>query len=326
MTQHHTTQMSREDRAAAHVLPGWIQWVQSNLLLSFLLLAEAYLLGDLMQRGWVAHIDNIGTWGIYHGVGVVLFFAAGATAAGIALSCSVKAAACFADSRFFMGLFNLFGLLLFAVVEIWASLSERSANLAPTPADRAVLDLLHIPDLPVSPTVVVVALLLPIATIYYGFSQHRPEVETHEERQERQTREREETAHRMQMAALKAQGIGTLIHAGIVSAKGAVSPDETQDHAPSDTPDNGMARTPKDSGPANVVKMAKRGMWTSRQMKQYARDTYGVTLGDVEAQGAMKVLSKGRRSGTSYIALSRIVRSWVDETYGQGNTSEKQRA
>ena len=319
-------QMSREDRAAAHVLPGWIQWVQSNLLLSFLLLAEAYLLGDLMQRGWVAHIDNIPSWGIYHGVGVVLFFAAGATAAGIALSCSVKAAACFAESRFFMGLFNLFGLLLFATVEIWASLSERSANLAPTPADRAVLGLLHIPDLPVSPTVVVVALLLPIATIYYGFSQHRPEIETAQERAERMQRERDETAHKMQIRALQAQGIGSILHAGITSAKGAVVAQETPGNTTDETLDNESPRAGNDSGPANVVKMTKRGQWTSRQLKQYARDTYGVTLSDVEAQSAMRVLSKGKRSGTSYVAPSRVGKTWVDETVGAHSSSEQQRA
>src|SRR5258707_7415297 len=64
------------------------------------------------------------------------------------------------------------GALVFSVVEIWASLSERSANLRPTPADQAVLGLVGWQHAPVSPTVVVVACLLPFASFYYGFSQY----------------------------------------------------------------------------------------------------------------------------------------------------------
>ena len=60
-----------------HVLPGWVNFVQEHLLLSFLLLAEAYLLGTLMSLGWVKDIEDPQHWGIYHGIGVVLFFLGG---------------------------------------------------------------------------------------------------------------------------------------------------------------------------------------------------------------------------------------------------------
>src|SRR5579875_1212218 len=158
----------------AHALPGWVNFIQDNLFLSFLILAEAYLLGTLMTLGWVADIEAPSRWGDYHAVGVVLFFLAGAMAAGVALRCSVKAAACFTRHEWGMALFNFVGLLLFSSAEIWASLSERSANLRPTPADAAVLNLLGVGHAPISPTVVVVAFLLPFASLYYGFSQqHR---------------------------------------------------------------------------------------------------------------------------------------------------------
>jgi hypothetical protein len=62
-------------------------------------------------------------------------------------------------------------LLVFSSVEIWASLLERSTNLHPTPADNAVLDALGLHGAPVSPTIIMVAVLLPFASIYYGFSQ-----------------------------------------------------------------------------------------------------------------------------------------------------------
>src|SRR5258708_1145312 len=78
---------------------------------------------------------------------------------------------------------NFLGLALFSGAEIWASLSERSANLQPTPADKAVLTILGVASAPVSPTVVVVAFLLPFASLYYGFSQQQRR-ESEEERAE----------------------------------------------------------------------------------------------------------------------------------------------
>jgi hypothetical protein len=167
----------------AHTLPRWVNVIQDNLFLSFLILAEAYLLGTLMTLGWVADIEVPSRWGTYHGVGVVLFFLAGAMAAGVVLRCSVKAAGCFSRHEWGMALFNFLGLVLFSGAEIWALLSERSAHLTPTPADQAVLSILGVASAPVSPTVVVVAFLLPFASLYYGFSQQQRR-ETAEERAE----------------------------------------------------------------------------------------------------------------------------------------------
>ena len=172
------------DRSAEHTLPRWVNFIQDNLFLSFLILAEAYLLGTLMALGWVPDIETPSHWGTYHAVGVVLFFSAGAMAAGVALRCSVKAAGCFQRREWGFAFFNFTGLLLFSGAEIWASLSERSANLRPTPADGAVLSLLGLHGSPISPTVVVVALLLPFATLYYGFSQQQAR-ESAEERAEK---------------------------------------------------------------------------------------------------------------------------------------------
>jgi hypothetical protein len=156
---------------ASHVLPRWVNFVIENWLLTFLLLAEAYLLGTLMTLGWVKDIEAPSQWGWYHTIGIVLFFAAGATAAGVALRCSVASVGAFKRREWGFAFFNFLGLVVFSGVEIWASLSERSSNLLPTPADNAVLDAFHLHGAPISPTVVMVALLLPFASIYYGFSQ-----------------------------------------------------------------------------------------------------------------------------------------------------------
>jgi len=209
----------------AHTLPRWVNIIQDNLFLSFLILAEAYLLGTLMTLGWVADIEAPSHWGTYHGVGVVLFFLAGAMAAGVALRCSVKAAGCFSRREWGMAVFNFLGLVLFSGAEIWASLSERSANLSPTPADKAVLSILGVSSAPVSPTVVVVAFLLPCASLYYGFSQQQRR-ETAEERAEQEVAEdfalrrklaRAEAAARRR--AVQVGGMAAAVRAGVQAVR-----------------------------------------------------------------------------------------------------------
>jgi len=57
---------------------------------------------------------------------------------------------------------------------VWASLSERSGNLRPTPADLAVLTALGFHGLPpIGPTVIVVSVLFPLGSLYFGFVQQR---------------------------------------------------------------------------------------------------------------------------------------------------------
>ena len=216
----------------AHTLPRWVNVIQDNLFLSFLILAEAYLLGTLMTLGWVADIEAPSHWGTYHGVGVVLFFLAGAMAAGVALRCSVKAAGCFARHEWGMALFNFLGLVLFSGAEIWASLSERSAHLSPTPADKAVLSILGVAAAPVSPTVVVVAFLLPFASLYYGFSQQQRR-ESEEERAEQAAAEdfalrrkltRAEAAAKRR--AVQVGGLAAAVRAGVQAVRAPDAPAE----------------------------------------------------------------------------------------------------
>jgi hypothetical protein len=215
------------EEAAAHALPRWVNFIQDNLFLSFLILAEAYLLGTLMTLGWVPDIETPAAWGTYHGVGVVLFFLAGAMAAGVALRCSVAAASGFHRREWGFALFNFLGVAAFCGAEIWASLSERSANLHPTPADKAVLDLLGAASLPVSPTVVVVALLLPFASLYYGFSQQHVHHETAEERAAKLAGEEAALERKLLRARMQAQihsaqaaGLAGALRAGVQAARG----------------------------------------------------------------------------------------------------------
>ena len=217
--------LTEHEQHKPHALPRWFEWMQDNFFLSALILAEAYLLGDLMQRGWVRDIEDPNSWGRYHGVGVVLFFAAGAMAAGVALSCSVKASNAFAHGKWGSGLFSFLGVAAFGLCEIWASLSERSANLMPTPADHAVLNLLGVSHLPISPTVVIVALLLPFTTLYSGFSRQHVETPLEEEKAKL---ERELTLEplRQQVRARKAIGAVGLGRQMLDAARGKEPPEQ----------------------------------------------------------------------------------------------------
>jgi hypothetical protein len=123
-----------------------------------------------------------------------------------------------------MALFNFTGLVLFSGAEIWASLSERSANLQPTPADKAALAILGLPSAPVSPTVVVVAVLLPFASLYYGFSQ-RQQRATDEDRVEQAAQEDFALQRKLVRAeanaplrAVQAAGFAGVLRAGVLRA------------------------------------------------------------------------------------------------------------
>jgi hypothetical protein len=73
-------------------------------------------------------------------------------------------------------------MLLFFGVEVWASLSERSTNIHPTPADMAVLQALGIKGVPpISPTAMVVAVLFPLGSLYFGFVQVRRQAVTQQD-------------------------------------------------------------------------------------------------------------------------------------------------
>jgi hypothetical protein len=159
---------------------------------------------------------------------VVLFFLAGAMAAGVALRCSVAAASGFRRREWGFACFNFLGVAAFCGAEIWASLSERSANLHPTPADKAVLQLLGVASLPVSPTVVVVALLLPFASLYYGFSQQHAHHETAEARAAKLADEEAQLERKLLQARMQAQirsaqaaGLAGALRAGVQAARGS---------------------------------------------------------------------------------------------------------
>ncbi len=160
------------NEASAHVLPTFVAWMIDNALLPLLLIAEGYLMGSLFARGWVSDIETPALWGWYHALGVLVFYAAGAATAGLGLRASVAFAASLRAKRWGFAFLNLLTVVGLSVAELWSSFSERSFHLIASPADRAVLQWLgKPPDAGITPTLVVVSLVLPFASLTYGFSQ-----------------------------------------------------------------------------------------------------------------------------------------------------------
>src|SRR5579871_3499285 len=95
------------NEASAHVLPGVVAWLIDNGLLPLLLVAEGYLMGSLFARGWVRNIETPSQWGVYHAIGVMVFYAAGAATAGLGLRASVTFAASLRLKRWGFAFLNL---------------------------------------------------------------------------------------------------------------------------------------------------------------------------------------------------------------------------
>jgi hypothetical protein len=165
------------DQLTHSALPEWFSTFQKSFGLSFLIIASAYLLGKLATLGWVQDLDTpFGPhgWGWFNGFGVLFFFLAGVAVSGIGLMCSVAFVGAISRSprKPFIALFTFCGMLIFFGIEVWASLSERSVHLAATPADVAVLHALGFHGTPpISPTVLVVSLMIPLGSLYFGFVQ-----------------------------------------------------------------------------------------------------------------------------------------------------------
>ncbi|MGZ3602400.1 MAG: hypothetical protein ACXWQ5_22790, partial [Ktedonobacterales bacterium] len=222
----------REDSfdESLHALPSWFAWFQKTFGLSFIVLAEAYLMGSLATEGWVKELTFDAVFDSFRGVGVIFFFLAGVAVAGIGLTCSVVFVGSVKRKQAFMAFFTGVGMLLFFGVEVWASLSERSLYILATPADLAVLSALGFRGHPpISPTILVVSLLFPLGSLFFGFVQQRraavTEMDIEEDALEMERKIRlAELQAKLEVAnakknAAKAAGAVNMVKAGVQAAK-----------------------------------------------------------------------------------------------------------
>jgi hypothetical protein len=233
-----------------HALPGWFAWFQKTFGLSFIVLSEAYLMGSLATTGWVSALTFPVVFGSFRGIGVIFFFLAGVAVAGIGLTLSVVFVGSIKRRSWFMALFAGSGCLVFFCVEVWASLSERSLYLLATPADVAVLSAFGFKGHPtISPTVLVVSILFPLGSLFFGFAQQRRAAVTQTDldedamEMERKIRRAEQEARLVAAEAKKnaarARGAVSILKAGVQAARSPADSDENEQEAH----ENGQADT-----------------------------------------------------------------------------------
>ena len=206
---------------SAHVLPPYFETIQRYLVLPLLLLAEFYVNGLLSVRGIVANLAQPESWDWYGWIGVaIMFVAIGLACAGIAVGLSGRCAEAFARGRWYA--FPLFiGVIVFAGIEFYAGVSERSVNLVATPADTAVGQTIGLLLSAATPASIMASIILPVATIFYGFALKPPQVETEAARVQRHAAKLAEAQYQADLRRIKAAGLAGAARAAAQSAFGA---------------------------------------------------------------------------------------------------------
>ncbi len=308
-------------------LPRWAAFLQDNVLLSLLMLSEGYILGITLATGWVANLDSPHSWGVFHGVGVILFFATGVAGGGLMIRLSYQVADAIQSRRFGIGLFNFSGLIAVATCEIWASLSERSNYLIISPADRAVLTWLGFPNASVSPTIIIIAFLPALLALYWGFAAQP--VETVEDPEmirkqlEIQQLRAEAAAKRN---ATRAAGWREMVQSAVkakddflnepmdVSERNIFDP--TQSGA--DTTIPGQINIPEISQEIYPAGTSNR-TWTWRQYANFVREKYYCSLSATTAQAVIRQIGKDTRDihqvGQPYVAPIDALKRHAQRTY-----------
>lgn len=161
-----------------HVLPRWFEWWQDHVVLSLLVIAGMILNGLMFAHGIVSNIEDPASWGVFHGAIFAAFFAAGSGLTGVALRASATMGHSFREGRRGVAFVNLLVSLLFLPLEFWASVTERSLTHVFTPADQWVLQFLGHPDMPVSPTIIAIALASPLILFSWGIVASPPDETT----------------------------------------------------------------------------------------------------------------------------------------------------
>lgn len=186
-------------------MPAFATWIQDNLLLPLLIVASGYVNGLMLVEGIVPNIEDPNTWGTFHGIGVVVLFAAGLAMGGLTLRVSYKLSECVMHKQWGRAIFLGMGMLVLAVIEFWASFSQRAPNLPPTAADL----LLPFHSQAFSATAILIALVIPFASQLWGFAATDPEPKPAEDSAmlaQRLDNERIMAEHQAQMKFIKAHG------------------------------------------------------------------------------------------------------------------------
>lgn len=331
-----TSSQTNKSSTGGHTpLPPWFERFQDTVVLSFLIIAGAILTGLMYVEGLVPNVEDPRTWGILGGIKFAGFFVAGFGVAGVALRASSEMSKSFRRGGFggyFWGLVFLLVSVMFAAIEIWANITERSKTHTFTPADQWVLQAIGYPNMPVSPTVIAIAVAQSLVLLVWGLVVGKRDVESAEDRQARFERERAEAEHQAALTEIKNKtrgtGVGSFIVGGIKTVQSGLSSSDRSDYegehrsgyegddsgpySENDRSTYAASRDESRSGATSIVELPKRGSWNRSNLISYARQKYQIEIDPDDATDAMRTLSNGEKSGKHYVASAQVVRRWVD--------------
>jgi len=342
------TQQTTENSYSAHVLPPYFEKIQRYLVLPLLLLAEFYVNGLLSVRGIVANLAAPDTWDWYGWVGVaIMFVAIGLACAGIAVGLSGRCAEAFARGRWY-AFPLLLGVVVFAGIEFYAGISERSVNLVATPADTAVGHVIGLMLSAATPASIMASVILPVATIFYGFALKPPQVETDAARRERHAAKLAEAQYQADLRRIKAAGLAGAARAATQAAFGGKDeglPGESG-QASSDNPSGdddsnvsviggkgGRLTSGKDgargkagSGGGNLTLMPKNLLTADELRQTLARDNH-VFISEQDALAFIKAQPSAERvmgvQGQPWAASKAATLQRARAKYAATNTAEE---
>ena len=322
----------RSPKEQAHVLPIWFEWLRRHIVLSLLIVAEFVVNGGLVVRLVVHDLNDPASWTWYEWVSaVVLAPAIGLAVSGVALALSQTASDSFGSGKWVRGVFTLFGLLGFASVEVWASLVERSATVQPTSADDLLFHWLGVPESVFTPSVIVFAVLLPLAVVFVGFTNKPPTIEDEESWQTKQERKLKEAEYKARMRAVQAGGLGAAFAAAKAAATKADTPplSERKGEGKASTMGGQSQREAQVSDPlppgVKKLRPASKGPWLKEDLQAYIRTAYpGVEINEAAALEAIKSAGQGKMKGTAYCATINQAKAWVVRHYGEPKATSQQ--
>lgn len=313
-------------RSAYHGLPpGYVKAQESTFVL-LMTLVSAVLFATMLNWGFDPGIPDWGDlvvsvpWIIEHAV----MTGAGFVMGGMALRTSITMAVSFRRGEFISGTINLIGAVLFGGPEVWASLVARAHNFPLADADKWLLMSLGFAVASsISPTLIIIAALPPLAGFFFGISQPVTEDETAEEIQRKADLKTARILANAKIRDARVQGYVKTASAAtkqiVNQVKGAeeVQPlDPEEDGASSGeteavSPRNRDRSNSGGSAPSGLPK----GYWSWVQFSAFLKSTYGQDMDREKASGILKTIGKETRAegvqGHPFIAHAKTCRSWA---------------
>lgn len=194
-------------KGASHILPSGYLAFQRRFIVLAIIAMDTYFLFVFFSNGLIPHTLNN-----YFDLAEAILGIIASAMIGIAFGgVSIGNAANFAQGIYAREWTKIFasglGIIIFESIEFWASIVERSQNTSMNLADHMVYQLIGW-NIPITPTVMIIALIMPVIKIFIGFVEMEPPELTTEELQRKQALELMQAQHKAQMAQYSGAAFG----------------------------------------------------------------------------------------------------------------------